>query len=645
MSGKTLIPQGNTDDMASCGQDRGGKRCRRCRLCGLRNLLTTVFLIVCVIALAASGGGDRREREQRRAKARHYYLAAAVCDATQRPAEAAELYKKAYETDTTYAEAALEYGVRRFGMPTDTLATPTERDRSRRIARKFIERYPGDFFPNVLYANIMERGENLDDAVAVIESLRKYNPGNVEVLQMLTGLYLDTHEFEKAMDAVEEYERIEGENLELSIRKAGMRIAMGDSIGALREAETMVEKYPRDPQYLLFKAQLQSFLNMQDSALLTYQAAERLNEPGYGGPVKIQLAEFYKNRGDSLNYDSKVYEALLAEDLDFDVKKEFMAYYLQTLVNDNGDRARGDKLFSVLLGQYPHEPELLSLAGRYSASKKDFARALEEVEYAIDLNHTNPQYHEQAIMYAYMLEDYDRLYEIFDKAKGSLEDMPVSMYSVAGSAAVIQDNPRRALDFYQEYMNHNFPGQNLENHTDMKKLSPYLTVDNIQDIVNIYQEAGDAYFKMEDREHAFVNYDNSLALEPDNALTLNNYAYFLVKNSGKVSEEDLAKADEMSKRAVTLAPDNATYIDTRAWVLFRSGQYKEAKDLQMRAIELIDEDVDDAGKAEFYGHLGDILFMNGEPEEALKAWETALDLLPEDELLQRKVKHKTFYYE
>ena len=48
--------------------------------------------------------------------------------------------------------------------------------------------------------------------------------------------------------------------------------------------------------------------------------------------------------------------------------------------------------------------------------------------------------------------------------------------------------------------------------------------------------------------------------------------------------------------------------------------------------------------AELLEHYGDALFMNGFHEEAVKQWELALELNPDSEILQRKVKHKTFFF-
>ena len=71
-------------------------------------------------------------------------------------------------------------------------------------------------------------------------------------------------------------------------------------------------------------------------------------------------------------------------------------------------------------------------------------------------------------------------------------------------------------------------------------------------------------------------------------------------------------------------------------------------DYNEKALEAIDAVLELESKdpsAEILHHAGDIYFMNGMPEDALEFWEKALNLTPEDELLQRKVKHKTFFFE
>ena len=49
-------------------------------------------------------------------------------------------------------------------------------------------------------------------------------------------------------------------------------------------------------------------------------------------------------------------------------------------------------------------------------------------------------------------------------------------------------------------------------------------------------------------------------------------------------------------------------------------------------------DNDDTHSADVLEHYGDILFVNGEPDEAQKQWQKALELDPENTRLQQKVK-------
>lgn len=596
-------------------------------------------------AAIASRNASTRQAEARRSAARHYYLTAAQYSANGLNAEAGELYKKAYQLDSTYAEAALQYGVRRWGMPTDTLSTPREKAESKRIAKKFLAAYPGDFFPNIFLSNIMENNGEYDESVAVLEGIQRQDPGNTDVLMHLSQLYLDTREFDKALDAINAYERIEGEGIELLIRKAGMLLAMGDTAAALRETDRMIAKYPANTQYPLFKGQLFSYINQPDSALKTLKYVESLEKPGFGGPVKLQLANYYRMQGDSVAYDNKMYEALLTEDIDFESKNEIMAYYLQGLFSEVSDRSRADKLFDALREQYPHEPDLLALSARYNAAKMDFAKALDDVGYALDMDHTNPDYWEQAMVYSFMLDDGEKVDSLYNRARAILPKVPIRLYNLAGTNATAMEDYDRALSIYEIALAENFPGQDMEKPADMQMLGKFLTYDNITDLISLYTEIGDAYYKKDDRIHAFINYDNALSLDPDNALTLNNYAYFLVEANTPATDEELQKADDMSLRAITQSPDNPVYLDTRAWVLFRKKDFTQAREIEERAISLLAEDAEPSERGEYLHHLGDILFMLELPDEAVQKWQEALKCTPDDALLKKKVTHRTFYYE
>ena len=123
-------------------------------------------------------------------------------------------------------------------------------------------------------------------------------------------------------------------------------------------------------------------------------------------------------------------------------------------------------------------------------------------------------------------------------------------------------------------------------------------------------------------------------MNPNNLGALNNCAYYLA-----CEDRDLDKAEAMILKVVSEKPEDGTSLDTYAWVLFKKQDYVKAKEVIDGALEN-----ESAPSAELYEHAGDIYFMNKEPDEALEFWRKALALDPDNDLLKRKVKHKTFYY-
>lgn len=90
---------------------------------------------------------------------------------------------------------------------------------------------------------------------------------------------------------------------------------------------------------------------------------------------------------------------------------------------------------------------------------------------------------------------------------------------------------------------------------------------------------GDLHYKLGDEKSAFEVYDKALNLNPSYVPVLNNYAYFLC-----LKRKSLRKALKMSKKAIEIEPDNATYLDTCGWILHLLGRDKEAEPHFKRAV-------------------------------------------------------------
>ena len=113
----------------------------------------------------------------------------------------------------------------------------------------------------------------------------------------------------------------------------------------------------------------------------------------------------------------------------------------------------------------------------------------------------------------------------------------------------------------------------------------------------------------------------------------------------------------MSYRSITAEPNNSTYLDTYAWILYQQGRYEEARiyieQALKNAVENVSEDtitvtdVEDTQEgdtivtlqADILEHAGDIYFRLNEKGKALEMWQKALENKPENEAtLRRKIK-------
>lgn len=146
------------------------------------------------------------------------------------------------------------------------------------------------------------------------------------------------------------------------------------------------------------------------------------------------------------------------------------------------------------------------------------------------------------------------------------------------------------------------------------------------------------YEKMDSLAQAFMVFDQILEDDPDDAMALNNYAYYLAR-TGK----DLLRAEKMSMKSLNLEPLNPTFLDTYAYILFREQKYQEALFVMERCMENYNQGEDDGDESgTIFEHYGDILSCLGRTEEALHQWRKALKREPDNDLIKKKIDEKKY---
>ena len=109
-----------------------------------------------------------------------------------------------------------------------------------------------------------------------------------------------------------------------------------------------------------------------------------------------------------------------------------------------------------------------------------------------------------------------------------------------------------------------------------------------------------------------------LEREPDHAQALNALGYTLADATDRHAE-----AYDLIKKALELRPNDFYILDSMGWVLYRLGRLDEAVEYLRKALSIRQD-------PEIAAHLGEVLWVRGEREQAQEVWETALQQTPED---------------
>lgn len=595
-------------------------------------IAVVMSVVVSVAALCPINAQSSSRQKPDHAKARYYYVEGSVALAEGRQPEAYEMFKKAALTDPTYEEANYAYALMRFTMRNDTLQSPMQLRRSLDMMRPFVDAYPSESGEAMNYSFIAAQTGDLNEAIRVAERTETLNPSLTATLLQLAQYYAAKQDMDRAIQALERYERIEGESPELSIRKLQFMFNKGDTVGVLSESLRLVEEHPVSTDYLIIRGNVFDLLEMPDSAFECYSKAEQIDPED--GNAKLSLADYYLAKGDSAAYDRKSAEAILSENVMLEEKLEMMTRYMHNIINDSADSRRVVPLFDGLLRQYPHELKVLDLGAQFFAATKNLSRAQELMSYATDLEADNPDYWSRLASFYYVDEKYDKAIQTCEKALAKLDEEPRGLMFVYSAAAVMLGNWNLANDIYLRLLHQDLPDASLTDSTDvvLKKAGalPYETLTRIGDIFSM---AADASHKLGDVPLSLSQYETSIALNPDNAMALNNYAYYLAQEGG-----DLAKAEDLSTRSLEKDPDNPTYIDTLAWIYYMQGKYEEALATQESAIEKATSQ--DSMSAEYWDHLGDIQFRCGQTDKAVESWKKALKLDKDNKAIADKIKHR-----
>ena len=495
-----------------------------------------------------TAGGELSD--EARQKFEYFYLEAERQKALGHNDAAFDLMCRAAEIDTTSAAA-------RFFLAPYYLQLGNY-EQARTDLRYAAEQYPGNYWYNVVYANFSQQSGQHDEAIRIWSRLLKQNPDKGEINSALAEAYTAKGDLKSAVACYDSLESAMGMMEPITIEKLKLYGYMGNRDAMVAEAEKLQRTFPQNTDYMRLLGDIYLEVGRDSAALSMYDRALALEpENGY---VYLSKAGYYEKKGDSIAYNNEIRNALMNRHIDVNTKLNIFSTYIIDLMKKKQELNRVDSLFADMLEQYPQEEPVHRLFGMYLSSRQEFTRAEEQYAIAADLAPTNPENWLQLIgLYLYQ-EKYPEVIEVGKRAIQYVPDQK-DIYMYVAVASTQTKSYAEALDMLET-------GLTYVDERDNETKSFF------------YGQMGDVYHSSGDREKAYAMYDKALSYNASNIAVLNNYSYFLATEG-----RDLDKAERMSAQTVKVEPDNATYLDTYAWIFFKKGDYSLARLYMKNALD------------------------------------------------------------
>ena len=480
---------------------------------------------------------------------------------------------------------------------------------------KAVANAPDNYWYSQGLASLYQQQNELDKAVTLLEQMVVRFPAKQDPLFKLLDLYGRQEKYDEVISTLNRLEKRMGKNEQLSMEKFRIYLQMKDDKKAFQEIESLVQEYPMDMRYQVILGDVYLQNGKKQEAYDVYQkvlAAEPDN------PMAIfSMASYYKQTGQEELYQQQLDTLLLNKKVTPDTKVGVMRQMIVENEQADKDSTQIIALFDRIMKQEQDDPQIPMLYAQYLLSKNMESESVPVLEQVVDLDPTNKAARMMLIGAAVKKEDYKQIIKVCEPGIEATPDA-LEFYYYLAVAYNQAEKPDSVISICKRALEHT-------------------TADSKKEIVSdFYSILGDMYHTQKQMKEAYAAYDSALVYNPSNIGALNNYAYYL-----SVERRDLDKAEEMSYKTVKAEPNNATYLDTYAWILFEKGNYAEARIYIDNAMKSEGGDKSDV----IVEHCGDIYYMTGDVDGALTYWKKALEMGSESKTLKQKIEKKKYIAE
>lgn len=493
-----------------------------------------------------------------------------------------ELYKEAPENDAVCYELARIY------------AETEQSEDALFFAERAADLDTTNKWYTLLLASMYRQFNQPLKEIALFERLTNQHPNNPDYCFELANAYLNNEQPKKALKQLGRLEDLIGINEVISDQKKTIYLSEGDVEKAADEIRKLIKAFPNQIEYYGTLGQIYIVNGYPEEAFKVYQKMLQV-DPADPRP-HLDLANYYKEKEDFANSILHLKQAMSSPQLQVDQKIPVLLSLLDATAQDSTLKSQTYEILDLVIQSDENDPKVYAIYGDFLSRDKRDKEAISMYQKAVSLDGGSiyPVW-EQLLLLEVQTSDYANLYKDAQKAQEAFPNRPLT-YFFAGVGAAMLEMHQEAVDQLEMGM-------------------PYV-LGNPRLKEQFYTQLAGSYHELEEHTQSDRYFDKALAINDKNATVLNNYAYFLSER-----DQQLEKALEMTKKSNLLSPDNPTFLDTYAWVLFKLNKYDEA----IKTMEKI-EALNGLNNSEVLEHYGDILAAAGQSAKAHQMYLKAKEL-------------------
>lgn len=466
---------------------------------------------------------------------------------------------------------------------------------------------PDNYWYKLSYATFLEDQGKIEEAILLFEELSKENPDQIELKYELSKLFLNQGKIEKGIDYLNLIEEDIGVTEEISFLKQRIYLSTNNLEKAAREIELLIETFPGELKYYNTLADIYLSNEREEEALKVLSKLEKIKSDD--ADLQFTLAKLYLSLGKKEKYREYISKAFANKDLNIDEKIKFILTHYQVGSNEKEKLEEAIGFAKIISEAHPDNAKSHALYADFLYFMDRDQEAIQAYKRTIAIDSSRFPVWNQFMVILSENQENEQLLNYGPRAISLFPNQP-SIYLLYGLALSADEQYEEAIEYL--------------------KLGKDLVIESPALKSQFYSSIGDIYHELKKHQASDENYEQALKLDPNNIYVLNNYAYYL-----SLRKENLERAKEMSLKSNQISPNQSSFQDTYAWILFQLEEYDEA-------LKWINKAIGSEANASgvLLEHKGDILFKKGKVEEAVEFWEKAKKRGGATELIDQKIKER-----